>query len=303
MTLDAAQVEACGGGGGVSLCPERGPTLGEAVAEAAEAGATLAVGAQDDATPVAAPQTPPAAPQQQRARRAAPLSGGARRSARIRSKRLKPPPARCWPVMATVDEEEALELRCAPGADLRPEQQPAGPPLDGCCLRVSGECARCSSRRRRHAARLSRRAGAMGDQEIQPAGGEGGGSDAVRVFGRHVVAFCLRRRAVAFRAPVSPRAVASQSSAASPGSIAGQQGSPPSLPMSSGPNTPELREAAGSVLPRGAGGGAQAQPLDAEALRVALLAEKARADAAEQRAEAAEQRLAQQRVCSGCCVS
>jgi len=292
MTLDAAQVEACGGGGGVSLCPERGPTL----AEAAEARATLAVGPQDDATPVAAPQTPPAAPQQQRARRAAPLSGGARRSARIRSKRLKPPPAHCWPVMATVDEEEALELRCAPGADLRPEQQPAGPPVDGCCLRVSGECARCS-RRRRHAARLSRRAGAMGDQEIQPAA-----DDAVRVFGRLVVAFCLRR-AVAFRAPVSPRAVASQSSAASPGSIAGQQGSPPSLPISSGPITPELREAAGSVLPRGAGGGAQAQPLDVEALRVAVLAENARADAAEQRAEAAEQLLAQQRLCSGCCVS
>lgn len=277
---------------------ERGPTLGEA---AAEAGATLAVGPQDDAAPVAAPQTPPAAPQQPRARRAAPLSGGVRRSARSRSRRLKPPPAHCWPVMATVDEEEALELRCAPGADLRPEQQPVCPPLDGCCLRVSGECARCSSRRRRHAARLSRRAGAMGDQEIQPEGGEGGGSDAVRVFGR-LVAFCLRRRAVAFRAPVSPRAVASQSSTASPGSIAGQQGSPPSLPLAS-PITPELHEAAGSALPRGAGGGAQPQPLDAEALRVALLAEKARADAAEQRANAAEQRLAQQRVCSGCCVS
>ena len=182
MTLDVVPVEARGGSGGVSPCAERGPTLGKAAAETADAGGALAVGAQDNAAPLAAPQTPPAAPPQPRTRRAAPLSGGARRSARSRSRRLKPPPAHCWPVMATVDEEEALELHCASGAALRPEQPgpPLDGPLDGCCLRVSGECARCSSRRRRHAARSWRRAGAMGDQEIQAAGG---GGDAVRVFG------------------------------------------------------------------------------------------------------------------------
>jgi hypothetical protein len=209
MTLDAALSDGRSVGG-VLLHAERGPTCAAGVA--AEALATLTAGAHDDAAPVTAPQTLPAAPPQPRAHRAVALSGGARRPARSRSsRRLKQQAARCWPAMATVDEEEALELHCGPGADVGPEQQPAGSPLDGCGLRVSGECARCSSRRRRHSARLSRRAGAMGDQEIQPAG-DSSSSDRVRgcvLIRKAGGAFCQRRRALASRAPVvtaSPRA-------------------------------------------------------------------------------------------------